>query len=39
MLAVYDSELNNNNYTNNLQFLRRLILNVKRQTTSKLYAL
>ena len=37
MLAVYDSELFTNNYTNNFYFKRRLILNVKRQTTLKLY--
>ena len=38
MLAVYDSELITNNYTDNFYF-QSLILNVKRQTTLKLYAL
>ena len=37
MLAVYDSELVTNNYTNNFYFQRRPILNVKRLTTLKMY--
>ena len=39
MLAVNDSELITNNYTDNFYYQSRLILNVKRQTTLKLYAL
>ena len=39
MLAVYDSELITNNYTDNFCFQRRPILNVKSQTTLKQYAL
>ena len=37
MLAVYDCELITNNYTDNFYFQRKLILNIKRQTTLKLY--
>ena len=39
MLAVYDSELITNNYADKLYIKRKLILNVKRQTTFKLYTL
>ena len=38
-LAVYDSELITNNYTDRFYYQSRLILNVKRQTTLKQCAL